>query len=212
MDRTWRGILDRRDMSDRTAKRLDAIADVARDGKWDEVLRLAPKTGVNVWRPGGTSFFTPLHQAAWHGAPADVVERLIALGAWRTLPTSNGDTARDIAEYRGHDALVPRLTPEPLNPARAEILPLLDVRLQELIESRLLGSLKVRLRPVVTSVLTEWLEEPLWFPIPGMYGGFSISLMRNYLFVESWSRVIGGSGQAHVVTHEGSTLVDEGFV
>ena len=33
-----------------------------------------------------------------------------------------------------------------------------------------------------------------------------------YLYVESWIRVVGDSGQAHVVTHEGVTLVDEGFV
>ena len=46
-----------------------------------------------------------------------------------------------------------------------------------------------------------------------MYGGFSIALMKeSYLYVESWIRVVGDSGQAHVVTHEGVTLVDEGFV
>jgi hypothetical protein len=46
-----------------------------------------------------------------------------------------------------------------------------------------------------------------------MYGGFSIALMRgNYLYVESWIRIVGDSGQAHVITHEGVTLVDEGFV
>jgi hypothetical protein len=45
-----------------------------------------------------------------------------------------------------------------------------------------------------------------------MYGGFSVRLMPGYLYVESWIRVAGGSGQAHVVTHEGVTMVDEGFV
>ena len=29
---------------------------------------------------------------------------------------------------------------------------------------------------------------------------------------ESWCRVVGGSGQAHMITHEGAVLVDEGFV
>ena len=54
--------------------------------------------------------------------------------------------------------------------------------------------------------------ETLWVPYPGMYGGFSLSLHRGRLFVESWSRVAGGSGQAHVITESGCVLVEEGFV
>jgi hypothetical protein len=29
--------------------------------------------GVNRWRPGSPKWFTVLHQAAWHGAPASLV-------------------------------------------------------------------------------------------------------------------------------------------
>lgn len=39
-----------------------------------------------------------------------------------------------------------------------------------------------------------------------------MSIQRNRLIVESWSRVVGGSGQAHVITESGSVLVEEGFV
>jgi hypothetical protein len=61
------------------------------------------------------------------------------------------------------------------------------------------------------------LEEPkAWFSIPGMYGGFSYWLEgqgeQTKLISESWSRVIGGSGQRHEITAEGSKLVEEGFV
>ena len=56
------------------------------------------------------------------------------------------------------------------------------------------------------------MEEGLWFAVPGMYGGFQIKLMRSYLFVTSWCRVVGGSGQAHVITAEGYTKVEQGFV
>jgi len=212
VERQWWGILDRNDVSDSWVSRLDSLADAARGGDWVVVLRLAADVGVNVWRPGGTSRFTPLHQAAWHGAPAPVVEALLELGAWRTLRTADDATARDIAERRGHDALVPLLTPSPVTRARPEILPMLDAHLQEVVDARLHGRLEVRLRPISTCVLTEWADEPLWFPVPGMYGGFSVRLMRNYLYVESWSRVVGGSGQAHVITRAGSTLVDQGFV
>jgi hypothetical protein len=69
------------------------------------------------------------------------------------------------------------------------------------------------LRYPPVEVLPECPDSRLWFAVPGMYGGFSIALMKgSYLYVESWIRVVGGSGQAHVITHEGVTLVDEGFV
>ena len=59
-------------------------------------------------------------------------------------------------------------------------------------------------------------EPKAWFPVPGMYGGFSYWLEGEgrdaKLVSESWSRVVGGSGQRHEVTAEGSRLVEEGFV
>jgi hypothetical protein len=51
-----------------------------------------------------------------------------------------------------------------------------------------------------------------WSPVPGMYGGFDISLVQDLLGVKSGCRVVGGSGQAHLITTEGAILVDEGFV
>jgi hypothetical protein len=44
----------------------------------------------------------------------------------------------------------------------------------------------------------------LWFPVPGMYGCFDITLRQGRLDVRSWCRVVGGSGQTHLVTHEGA--------
>jgi len=69
--------------------------------------------------------------------------------------------------------------------------------------------------PELTPLLTA--EEPkAWFPIPGMYGGFSYWLEgegeQAKLMAESWCRVVDGSGQRHEVTAEGSRLVEEGFV
>jgi hypothetical protein len=59
-------------------------------------------------------------------------------------------------------------------------------------------------------------EPKAWFPIDGMYGGFSYWLTgsgnRIKLIAESWSRVVGGSGQRHEITADGSKLVAEGFV
>ena len=59
-------------------------------------------------------------------------------------------------------------------------------------------------------------DEPAWFPIPGMYGGFSYRWAGHsaepLLVVESWCRVVEGSGQRHHITTDGSTLIEEGFV
>lgn len=56
----------------------------------------------------------------------------------------------------------------------------------------------------------------VWFPVPGMHGGFSYWLEcdgeQARLVTESWSRVVEGSGQRHEVTAKGSRLLDEGFV
>lgn len=59
-------------------------------------------------------------------------------------------------------------------------------------------------------------SEPIWFPVPGMYGGFSWTVRQEregpVLVVESWSRIVGGSGQRHRITREGCVLESEGFV
>ena len=56
----------------------------------------------------------------------------------------------------------------------------------------------------------------MWTPVPGMYGGFSVSVvsMAQQVAVqaESWCRVVGGSGQRHLVTSSKTELTAEGFV
>jgi hypothetical protein len=68
---------------------------------------------VNITRPGGSSLYAPLHQAAHDGSSTDIVLRPIELGAWRTLQNARGERAVDVAEKRGHshplDALAPQL-------------------------------------------------------------------------------------------------------
>ncbi|MBA3351110.1 MAG: hypothetical protein H0U23_01570 [Blastocatellia bacterium] len=58
--------------------------------------------------------------------------------------------------------------------------------------------------------------EPRWFGVPGFYGGFSYWFAAGgpaaILISESWSRIIGGSGQRHEITARGVTLIDQGFV
>mgnify|MGYP000945611205 CR=1 FL=1 len=59
-------------------------------------------------------------------------------------------------------------------------------------------------------------EPEVWFPIPGMGGGFNYWVEGEgehiKLVTESWSRFVEGTGQRHEITATGSQLVDEGFV
>lgn len=56
----------------------------------------------------------------------------------------------------------------------------------------------------------------LYLPVDGMHGGFSYWLEdvngELRLIVESWCRVVDGSGLRHALTPDGRILLDEGFV
>lgn len=207
----WPGAL-RADAAPKTAGQL---ADRARDGSWDSVLtsltESRPYLSPNQWRPEGISHYAPLHQAAWHGAPLEVVKRLVELGAWRTLRTADGRRPLDIALGKGHRHLAQFLQPVVLREADPEVLPWLDLHLAALVESRIRPQLDIPLRHPACEVLAELPDGRLWYPVPGMYGGFNIQLREDHLYVESWCRVVGGSGLAHVVTRDGYTLVRAGF-
>jgi hypothetical protein len=223
MSPTWPGVLDPSLLKDEVVALNHRLADAAKAGRWPEVTELLGHhwVDVNQWRLGGSSWFSPLHQAAWHGAGEPVVASLLERGALRTLPAHDGRTPYDVAADRGHQHLLELLTPPPTELAAERAMDL-DRGLASVIDGRLQlpggiaesyqRPLPETLRYPPVSVLPGCPNQKLWFAVPGMYGGFSIELMRGYLYVESWIRVVGGSGQAHVITHEGVTLVEEGFV
>lgn len=74
------------------------VVELAYKGNWKKLLgllRQQPELVNSASEPKG---YTPLHQAAWHGAEISVVAELLALGANPTLRTLNkGQTARDVA-------------------------------------------------------------------------------------------------------------------
>ncbi len=224
MSLSWPGVLEPTLLKDEVVTRNHRLADSAKAGRWPEVFEVLDLNwvSVNQWRLGGSSWFTPLHQTAWHGAPTSVVSDLLARGALRGLPARDGRTPYDVANAHGHTHLLELLTPPltRLTPSRAEDLnrglaSVIDgrLRLPEGIAESYGKPLEECLRYPPVAVLPECPEQRMWFAVPGMYGGFSIRLMDGlFLYVESWIRVVGDSGEAHVVTHEGVTLVDEGFV
>ena len=231
----WRGVLDPALLQDHFVRACHRFADAAKAGDWSAVLLMlndpTQQIDINWWRPGGTAWFTVLHQAAWHGAPVNVVASLIGRGALLSLTESQGRTAYDVFKDRereihsgtavGVDARARTLLErclKPVTPALAsDQIQALDNHLAEVIDGRITVIFDGRnprkvLRYPPVGILHEVPEQRLWFPVPGMYGGFDISLQDDFLDVKSWCRVVGGSGQQHVITTAGAILVDEGFV
>ena len=69
--------------------------------------------------------------------------------------------------------------------------------------------------PIISKELLDE-TEPQWFSVGGMYGGFSYGLIIlndvPTLVTESWIRIVGGSGQQHMITADKVELVARGFV
>lgn len=212
----WWGWYRREFFDERSIAARDRLADAARAGQWDVVVEIADRDrSVNTTRVGGNSGFAPLHQAAWHGAPVPVVERLLELGAWRTLRTADGETAAEIAAARGHDGLAERLAPSLRRTIEATALAQLECQLHAVILGRVLDLCReCGFRPPPLSPLLEYPGATMWAAIPGMYGGFAIELDpdADELSVSSWCRVAGGSGERHRIRPDGFELIEKGFV
>ncbi|MEO0539195.1 MAG: ankyrin repeat domain-containing protein [Cyanobacteria bacterium P01_A01_bin.123] len=215
----WEGVTAPQVYREDTVTERHQLADAARDYSWPRLLELLAEnpSWVNTTRLGGQSGFTPLHQAAHGNAPVDVVQKLLELGAWRTLPTSSGERAVDIAQAQGHTNLVPLLEPVYVHTVPAETLQAIQTHFHQVIVGRAKNLLKeAGFRLPELAVLLELPEPKMYCPIPGMYGGFSYWLAETgpnaKLVSESWCRVVGGSGQRHEVTAAGSQLLEEGFV
>ncbi len=79
------------------------IIDLAYKGEWKELLALLRRQPEFVNSASELKGYTPLHQAAWHGAKPFIIGELLALGANPSLRTRNkNQTARDIAGEK-HD-------------------------------------------------------------------------------------------------------------
>jgi hypothetical protein len=215
----WDGTTRAESLSDRARAARQRLADCAKRYEWNDVFEVLAEHPqlVNSARPGGISWYAPLHQAAHGGAPVPIVDRLLATGAWRSLRTAAHERPVDIADRLGHTHLLDRLRPDRRIDLAPDVLQTIQHHFQEVIRGRahqLVDEHQLRLPEL--EVLLEMSEPKAWFAVPGMYGGFSFWLETEHdqvqLVTESWSRVVGGSGQRHIVTPDGSRLVDEGFV
>ena len=96
MDIVWDGITRAESLPEGAAQIRHALADAAKSYNWPRVFELLSehKDLVNTTRPGGSSLYAPVHQAAHGGAPVEVAQRRIGLLAWRTLQNARGETCR----------------------------------------------------------------------------------------------------------------------
>lgn len=218
--RVWQGVLDTNVMADDLVNAGHRLADAAKVGNWPEVMKVLDSEWswlvINQWRPGGQAWFTVLHQAAWHGAPTDVVEELLERGALRSLRDAKGRTPFDVAVARNRTTNLRGLLQPPRSSLTDKQVRALDTQLAKLIDGRIQGrvyegDLRKVLRYPPVEILQELPGQRVWFPMPAKYG-FHIELQRGGLEVKSWCGFVEGSGQAHLVTPEGSVLVDQGFV
>lgn len=215
----WPGVTLSKTLNQDLVPIRHAVADAAKSYDWPRLLDLLARHRgmVNVSRLDGKAWYAPLHQAAHGGAPVDVVERLIGLGAWRTLRNAAGERPVDIAGSRGHRHLLGTLEPVHVHRVPRETVLALQAHFHTVIRGRADKLVKEHaLRLPELEPLLELAEPEMWFPVPGMYGGFKYRLSLHggeaKLLCESWCRVVGGSGQRHEITAAGSRLVEEGFV
>lgn len=219
VDIIWDGITRTETLSESAAQIRHVLANAAKNYNWHQVFDLITghKELINTTRPGGSSLYAPLHQAAHGGASIDVVQRLIEMNAWRSLQNARGERPVDVAERRGHLQLLEVLTPEYRHTVPLGVLLKIQSHFHSVIRDRaerLVDEHALRL-PELEPLLE--LDRPrMWFPVPGMHGGFSYHLesagVEAKLISESWCRVVDGSGQRHEITSAGSQLVEEGFV
>lgn len=191
------------------------LADAARAYDWEAVIDLltADPSLVNVARLGSGSLYAPLHQAAHGGAPEEVVRRLLTLGAWRTLQNWRGERPVDVARRLGRESLLPLLEPVYRREVPGGVLLQIQSHFHAVIRERAAKLVEEHaLRLPELEPLLEVDEPSMWFPVPGMYGGFSYWLeetgVNAKLIADSWCRVVGGSEQRHEITSAGSRRAD----
>lgn len=219
MDVVWDGITRADALHEGAAQIRHALSDAAKSYNWPRVFEIVTEHPelVNTTRLGGSSLYAPLHQAAHGGAPVEVAQRLIGMGAWRTLQNARGERPVDVAEWCGHRHLLGVLAPGHKHHVPIGVLLKIQANFHAVVRGRIDRPLSDHgLRLPELEPLLELERPQMWFPVPGMYGGFSYRLesagVGAKLVSKSWCRVVSGSGQRHEITSAGSQLVEEGFV
>lgn len=219
MDIIWDGVRKAKTLTDEARAIRHRLANATRSYNWNDALTLLSKHPelINTTRLDGLSLYSPLHQAAHGGAPTEVVEQMLKLGAWRTLQNSKGERPVDVAGTRNHKHLISVLRPRYKHNVPLGVLLKIQQNFHDVIIGRAQQFVEEHnLRLPELEPMLELNDPKLWFAVPGMYGGFhywlEVKSAETKLVTESWCRIHGGSGQRHEITSAGSQLMEEGFV
>jgi len=157
--------------------------------------------------------FTCLHQAAHGRASANVIKKLLDFGALRSLKNHKGQTAYDIAKANilTDDNALKLLQVPNIITDNKERIDKMEKALHEKVimgEERNTKGLIEKNGQVMPQISVLWeleTEDSMWYPVPGMYGGFNISIDKKewIMQVDSWCRVCGGSEMRHIIDREG---------
>lgn len=99
---------------------MSPITEMAFHGQWNALLEVLRQSPERVNEASEGKGYTPLHQAAWHGASLQVVGELLALGADPHRVTAKQQAAREIAieKHPTREDLAYILTTRPLSLSR----------------------------------------------------------------------------------------------
>lgn len=181
-------------------------------------LHIENKVGLGKFRPNQADFYAQ-RARAWAG-----VEKYGNYSAWGTvLVAPEGFRGRFPEESAKFDAFISH---EDI----AQFVPLFDPGFGDTWLAAVQGHFDTLIHSTMTSypmaesvappTLTEAAirnADKAYLPVNGMHGGFSYWLDdtgggEKRLIVESWCRVLEGSGLRHAITPAGAVLLDEGFV
>ena len=195
------------------------VADLGNTCQWQQLMEFLKtrKDLVNTCRlpvdkSSSIDLCTPLHYAAKGGAPKEVFEELVKMGASKTLKNNDRETAYDIAKKTNLSDEILEIIREPdeLAERKSEI---------ENMENGLHKVILGRCETLITEngqqlpqVAFLYEFKDFWYPVPMMYGGFHVIKHDDGIQTVSFCRVAGGSGERHVIDRKGNVeLVEDGF-
>lgn len=198
--RKWDGALTVQGMNGELIRQRNEIARAVAVNDWVATLPILTENQelVNAALRKGRSWSTLLHWATAIDAPKEFVLELTRLGAFRTVCDPAGKRAVDIVADKRRSTLIGILEPELQLCVCPEYLLCMQELFHGLVRAAMIRyHVTVPLRLPQLSILTETRGNHIWFPVPGMAGGFSFWLEKqenSYVLIsESWSRIWAGS-------------------
>lgn len=139
MVKEWCGIFTSNFLFKEKAQLRLKLAEYFKTRKWDKGLKILKQRPdlVNIPFLDDPLWFAPLHQGAYNKAPLKVIQKLLSLGAWRTLKTIKGEKPVDLCPKGTQEDLVKLLTPIYKRKADQNVLSQIEKHFHEVIIQRI---------------------------------------------------------------------------